>query len=345
MKRHDFLKTIGLAVGALSFAPLSFSGAGKMQEKLPPLLIDSEGNPIRKLRQWKEQRTVIRERWKKYLGALPPNPNAPVLKVLKEDRPENLIRQLVSYESEPGITVKGYLIKPATITKPLPGTVVMHSTSDTEMLYIAGVKEGKIVPFGYRLAKQGFVVFCPQCFLMHEKGDRNGEQITRQFQQRHPGSKGMAKMLFDAQRAVDVLVSLKEVDSDRIGATGHSLGAKEVFYLGAFDDRVKSIVSNEGGIGIDFSNWDDIWYLSKEIHDFKHKHHELLALVAPKSFLLIGGGFADGIKSRSYIEAVKPVYDLYRKPENIKLIVHDKGHGVTQEGENSTYEWLKKDLA
>ena len=333
-----------MAAGSLSFAPLSFGDTRTMISDLPPLLVNPEGNPIRTVPEWKEQRALIRQRWLEYLGALKPNPSAPVLKVLKEDRPENLIRQLVSYESEPGITVKGYLIKPAKITKALPGVVAMHSTSDTEMLYIAGVKEGKIVPFGYRLAKQGFVVFCPQCFLMHEKGDQTPAQITRRFQQRHPGSKGMAKMLFDAQRAVDVLVSLEEVDSSRIGATGHSLGGKEVLYLGAFDDRVKAVVSNEGGIGISFSNWNDIWYLVKEIHDFKHKHHEVLALVAPKSFLLIGGGSADGEQSRPYVEAVEPVYDLFRNRKNIELFVHDKGHDVTAEGETNTYKWLKKRL-
>ncbi len=131
-----------------------------------------------------------------------------------------------------------------------------------------------------------------------------------------PGSKGMAKMLFDAQRAVDVLESLAEVDSSRIGCMGHSLGAKEALYLGAFDDRVKVIVSNEGGIGIKMSNWDAVWYLSKDIDAFGHKHHEVLSLAAPKPFLLIGGDSADGEQSRPYIEAVKPVYGLYNKEEN-----------------------------
>lgn len=344
MKRSDFLKSIAAAGASLATAPFSFGRQIRSGADLPPLLVDSRGNPIRTVKKWERQRTVIRERWLDYLGGIKPNPNKPVLKVLEEDRPGNLVRQLVSYESEPGQTVKGYLIRPREIKEPVPGVVAMHSTSDKDMLYIAGVKEGHIVPFGYRLAQQGFVVFCPQCFLMHDRGNLTGEQITMRFKEKHPGSKGMAKMLFDAQRAVDVLSSLDEVDSDRIGATGHSLGAKEVFYLAAFDDRVKAVVSNEGGIGIDFSNWDDVWYLGKEIHDFGHQHHELLALVAPKQFLLIGGGFADGEKSRPYVEAVKPVYELYGKPQNIALYVHAEGHNVTPEGEQRTYRWLKEKL-
>lgn len=148
-------------------------------------------------------------------------------------------------------------------------------------------------------------------------------------------------MLFDAQRAVDVLESLEEVDSERIGATGHSLGAKEVFYLGAFDDRVKVIVSNEGGIGITFSNWDAPWYLGENIDEFRHQHHEVLSLVAPKPFLLIGGDSADGEKSRPYIEVVRPVYKLYKKPvDTIQLFNHGTGHSVHPDAEKRTYEWM-----
>ncbi|NOY37291.1 MAG: dienelactone hydrolase [Chlorobi bacterium] len=344
--RRSFIKTAALAGISLSFVGKADIFAGSRAEELPPLLIDSAGKSIKSLPGWEKQRTIIKKRWLDYLGALEPNPNPPVLKIMKEDHPEGLIRQLVEYESEPGIIVRGYLIKPDDISNPLPGIVALHSTSDNQMVYIAGVEKGKIVAFGTKLAKQGFVVFCPQCFLWHDKGDYSWAQQVQRFQERHPQSKGMSKMLFDAQRAVDVLVNLKEVDSERIGTIGHSLGAKEALYLAAFDDRIKVTVSNEGGIGIDFSNWDDVWYLGKEIHDFGHQHHEVLSLVAPKPFLLIGGDMYDGEKSRPYIQAVLPVYELYGKNmiHHIELYNHGQGHNVTPVAEKRTYEWIRKFL-
>ncbi|MCK4344555.1 MAG: dienelactone hydrolase family protein [Bacteroidales bacterium] len=343
--RRKFIKAVSLTVISLSITSRGSIIQNVKADELQPLLVDSKGRPIKSLSGWKNQRKVIQKRWLNYLGALEPNPSPPELIVLKEDRPRGLVRQLVEYESEPGIMVKGYLIKPQNISEPLPGVVAMHSTSDKQMVYIAGVEEGRIVAFGYKLAQQGFVVFCPLCFLWHDKGERNYEQQVERFQKRHPNSKGMAKMLFDAQRAVDVLVNLEEVDSERIGAMGHSLGAKEVLYLAAFDERVIVTVSNEGGIGITFSNWDAVWYLGKEIHDFEHQHHEVLSLVAPKPFLLIGGDSADGEKSRPYIEAVLPVYDLYgNKRQNIELFNHGQGHSVTPGAEKLTYDWIKKYL-
>jgi dienelactone hydrolase len=344
MKRVDFLRTMGVAGMVIGIPGLAHGMTEINTPDLPPLLVDSEGNPIHSLSKWKVQREQIKNRWLDYLGAMNPNPKIPELKVLEEDRPDGLVRQFVEYEGEPGMMVRGYLLKPENINKPLPGVVALHSTSDNQMIYIAGYKKGRLLGFGYNLAKQGFVVFCPQCYLWHDRGGRSYEQQVDLFADRHPGSKGMAKMLFDAQRAVDVLDSLEEVDSSRIGTMGHSLGAKEAFYLGAFDDRVGAIVSNEGGIGIEMSNWNAVWYLNKDIQAFGHQHHEVLALAAPKPFLLIGGDGYDGKQSRPYIEAVKPVYGLYNEPQNLALKNHGEGHSAGPTAEEWTYDWMKDHL-
>ena len=311
---------------------------------LPGLLVNAKGKPIRTVKKWNQQRALIKKRWLDYLGAPKPNPSKPVLKLLSEERQEGIIRQYVEYEGEPGTRVYGYLLKPETLQQKLPGVVALHSTSDNQMLCISGAEKGKYVQFGFELAQQGFVVFCPQCFLWHENEGRNWEEQSMHYIKNHPGTTGMGKMLFDARRAVDVLESLEEVDSSRIGCMGHSLGAKEALYLGAFDDRVKTIVSNEGGIGIEMSNWDAAWYLGSEIYQFGHQHHEVLALAAPKSFLLIGGDSADGEHSRPYIEAVKPVYELYHQSPNLELKNHGLGHHAEPIAVEWTYDWMKEHL-
>src|SRR5205085_11358947 len=113
---------------------------------------------------------------------------------------------------------------------------------------------------------------------------------------RAPKSKGMAKMLYDSLVATDILAAQPGVDPARLGSVGHSLGAKETLYLAAFDERIKATVSSEGGIGTKFSNWDALWYLGPTIKEpaFTHEHHELLALAAPRPFLLIAALSPDG---------------------------------------------------
>ena len=344
LNRRAFIRITSLAGAGLGFGDLTYAFSEGDAKKLPSLLVDARGSPITTLPGWEKQREIIKKRWLDYLGVLKPNPAPPVLKVLQEDHPEGMTRQFVEYEGEPGEKVRGYLLMPGRGDRSLPGVVALHSTSDNQMEYIAGIKKGDKAAFGYNLAKQGYVVFCPQCFLWHDSEGRSWAQQSEHFQESHPGSKGMAKMLFDAQRAVDVLTSLDEVDATRLGAVGHSLGAKEAFYLAAFDERIKVAVSSEGGIGITFSNWDDVWYLGKEIHSFGHLHHEVLSLVAPRAFLLMGGDMYDGEKSRPYIEAVRPVYALYGRDmvRNIALYNHKKGHAVPPEAEKRAYEWIRR---
>ena len=152
----------------------------------------------------------------------------------------------------------------------------------------------------------------------------------------------MAKMLYDSLVAVDILAKLPGVDPARLGAVGHSLGAKEVLYLAALDERIKCTVSSEGGIGIKFSNWNAPWYLGPAVDEpgFAHDHHELLALCAPRPFLLIGGESADGDKGWPYIEAALPVYKLYDDKPIVGQFNHRLGHAVPPISEQRIEEWF-----
>ncbi|MGE0610525.1 MAG: dienelactone hydrolase family protein [Pirellulales bacterium] len=259
---------------------------------------------------------------------------------MEEDRPEGCIRQLVRYESEPGLPVEGYLLRPAKLTGRVPGVVAMHSTTAITIRQPAGVEGDPEDFFGLKLARLGMVAFCPRCFLWQGEGDYL--QLVERFRQRHPHSLGMAKMLWDAVRAVDVLENLPEVDAGRIGAVGHSLGAKEALYLAAFDERIKAAVSSEGGIGLKFTNWDAPWYLGEDVKAgrWAREHHELLALIAPRAFLLLGGDSADGDRSWPFIESALPVYRLYGGQPALGLLNHRRGHSVPPDAEQKTNEWL-----
>jgi len=308
--------------------------------RLSPLLVDSAGRRIESLAAWEKRRAELRRAWVEFLGTVKAERPQPKLEVLEEDKPEGCVRQLVRYESEPGIPVEGYLLRPASLRGRVPGVVALHSTVNHTIRQPAGVEGDPQQFFGLKLAQRGVVAFCPRCFLWAGQGGYS-QQVAR-FQERHPGCKGMAKMLWDATRAVDILVNLPDVDAARIGAVGHSLGGKESLYLAAFDERVKVTVSSEGGIGIRFSNWDAPWYLGKEAFapGFAREHHELVALIAPRPFLLLGGDEADGAKSWPFVEAALPVYRLYREPARLGLFDHRAGHTVPPDAERRLYEWF-----
>lgn len=311
--------------------------------KLSDLLVDASGSRITTLEGWTARREELRRWWLDFLGPLPSDrKTAPQLEVVEEDRPEGAVRQLVRYNVEPGLATEAYLLKPAKLAGKAPGVAVFHSTVDYSIRQPAGLEGPPEKHFALRYARRGCICLCPRNFLWPQTVRITAQGEAQKLLARAPKSKGIAKMLYDALVAVDILTSLPEVDPARIGSVGHSLGAKETLYLAAFDERVKATVSSEGGVGTRFSNWDAPWYLGPTIKEptFTHEHHELLALAAPRPFLLVGGNSADGDRGWPFIDAALAVYELYGKPARLGQFNHGKGHAVPPEAEARIEEWL-----
>lgn len=312
-----------------------------------PLLVDPGRNPIRTRAHWEKHRVYLRKQWLDMIGEVKPREQLvakgripPRFEIRESDRNNGVSRRRITYETQRGEKTSAYLLMPHKPKRQLPGVVVLHSTVDHTIRQGAGLEGRPEAAWGLKLAQRGMVVICPRCFLWDDTLPPNYQARVDEHHRRYPLSRGIARMLFDAQRAVDLLASLKEVDPNRIGAAGHSLGAKEVLYLAALDDRIRAAVSSEGGIGTTYSNWDAPWYWGDN-EFFGHEHHELLALVAPRAFLLIGGNSADGDRSWPFIEAALPVYRFYGEPCRVGLYNHRQGHSIPPLAERRVYEWLE----
>jgi dienelactone hydrolase len=183
-----------------------------------------------------------------------------------------------------------------------------------------------------QLVERGYVVWCPRNYINTDGADWKGNAASIVAQ--HPDWTGMTRMVWDAIRAADFVESLPNVDRKRIGCLGHSLGGKVALFAMAFDERYRAGVSSEGGIGLTFSNWDAVWYLGPRIRepDFALENHQVLALIAPRAFLLLAGESADNDRSWNFIEAALPVYQLYRAEENVGWFNHRRGHRYSPEG-------------
>ncbi len=366
MQRRDFLSWCAGASTAtlwprLSFAetPLDVAWLAEVQtppqtvpkppKPLAPVLINDQQQPIRTREQWEQTRLKLREAWMKFLGPMPTDRPPVKLEVLKEDRPDGCVRQLVRYLAEADEPVEGYLLRPATEIKGKRSAIVaLHQTANESIHEIAGLVGAEHQHLALQLCRDGHVVFCPRCYLWETPDHKIDVKTTvERFKKRHPETLGMHKMLFDAQRAIDVLVSLPDVDPQRIGAAGHSLGSKEALYLAAFDERIRAAVASEGGIGFTQTNWKDPWYLGPGITapDFQLDHHQLLALIAPRPFLILAGesgaGAADGDRSWPYVAAALPAYRLYGEPARIGLLNHHQGHTISPEVRAKLLEWLR----
>jgi dienelactone hydrolase len=320
--------------------------------RLDPLLVDSFGRAIRTLDAWKVHRKSLRATWLKFLGPMPTKRPPVELKTLRVDNELGFTRTLVRYESEAGVPVEGYLLRPAKSStdkqQKWPALCALHATTTDSIDQIAGVKGRESRWLAPKLCRRGFIVFCPRNYLWQSV--ENYTEAVERFQKRHPKTLGMHKMLYDAMRGVDVLESLPDVDTTRIGTVGHSLGAKEALYLAAFDERIKVAVASEGGLGYRFTNWDAPWYLGEAIRDLKFplNHHQLLALIAPRPFLVLAGesgrGAADGDRSWNFLNAARPVWKLYGNTIRLGVYNHRKGHDIPPHVYARMQDWLATHL-
>ena len=312
-----------------------------------PLLVTDGGDPVRDLIGWTKRREALRAAWLAFLGPMPATPANNTVEVLKSETLPNVTRQLIRYECEAGLFVEAYLLRPDPATFPgaRPGIVALHSTTTKTIDEIAGVDGRESRHLGLGLAQRGFLVICPRCFLWQDVATL--PEAVERFRQRHPNTLGMHKMLYDAKRATDILAAQPGVDPQRLGAVGHSLGAKEALYLAAFDERIRAAVASEGGLALRSTNWDAPWYLGPKIREssFERNHHELLALTAPRAFLILGGesgpGAADGERSWPLIEAALPVYRLYGQSPRLGLLNHRQGHSIPDDAGAKLVEWLE----
>lgn len=305
---------------------------------------------------WEGRRAELKREWMRVLGEFPESKVALAPEFLVREELPAFTRQRVTYQIEEGVRTDAMLLIPKGAVEARPGVVLFHPTYDGHYAGAAGMEAGAESERqqAVQLVEHGYVVLCPRCFLWDEfPGETPAKTGTalylanvKRMQERHPGWTGLTRMTWDGIRAIDFIQTLPEVDPQRIGIFGHSLGAKEVLYVAAFDQRVRCTVSSEGGIGLGFSNWEDLWYLGPQIREaeFAREHHELLALIAPRPFLLLAGESADGDRSWPFIEAALPAYQWSGKPANLAWFNHRTGHRYPPEARRVAEAFLDRAL-
>ncbi|WP_342361832.1 alpha/beta hydrolase family protein [Terrarubrum flagellatum] len=94
-------------------------------------------------------------------------------------------------------------------------------------------------PYAQALADRGFVVLCIDMPCFGERTHNTESELAKRHLWR--GQTLFGVMLTELIAAIDLLASMKEVDGERIGAMGISMGATHAFWLGALDTRIKAI--------------------------------------------------------------------------------------------------------
>lgn len=272
------------------------------------------------------------------------------------------VRLAVRYKTESDDAVPAYLLIPVGYPLPRPALLALHQTVSQGKDEPAGVSGDPDMAYGVELARRGYVVLIPDSITAGERvGSGETPFVTAGFDLSHPEWSAMGKMLWDHRRGIDYLQGRPEVDPDRIGVIGHSLGGYNALFLAAFDERIKTVVASCAYTRIETDPEKERWSrTSGFVHfpglrpyvepgstlplpwDFQH----VLALIAPRA-LFQSFGYDDllftNIATVAQIErAVIPGYAAF--PGELVTKVYSGGHGFPAEVREAAYEFIGQRL-
>ena len=149
-------------------------------------------------------------------------------KVLRTSKQEEFTLYELELDASRGRRMNAVLTVPlGESPKKLPAVVCIHGHGGSR--YVVYDPLSLYRGFATDLARHGYVT------ISVEVGQHKVYEDGRTL---------MGERLNDVVRCVDYLVSRKEVDADRIGCAGLSLGGEMAMWLGAMDTRVKATVSS-----------------------------------------------------------------------------------------------------
>jgi dienelactone hydrolase len=248
----------------------------------------------------------------------------------------------VTYEAVPGEAIPALLLVPegASAERPAPAVAVWHQHNGEWHLgksEPAGLAGNPMHHTGVALVKEGYVVLCPDALCFEERQDpflKGGDYERFEFLRYVVSGKCLAwRNILDMRRAIDYLVSRPEVQSDRIGCYGHSMGSTFTWLVGPWEPRLRCLVGNcclPTYTGIHqhkllhcFPNFIPGWYRYADTP-------EIAALACPKPLHLNFGGKDDGSPIEEVREAVARIARVYQQagvPENFSYFIEeDAGH-------------------
>jgi putative membrane-bound dehydrogenase-like protein len=311
-------------------------------------------HPVKTPEDWAKRRAHILAGMQQAMGKLPDRSNLPPLDVQIEETFDGttFTRYKLTFLAEGSDRVPCYLFVPKNLDgKRTAGIVALHQTTPLGKQEPAGLGPSENKHYGLELAKRGYVVIVPDYPSFGEyEYDFNADDYVS----------GSMKGIFNHMRCVDLLCSRPEVDPDRIGAIGHSLGGHNATFLGVFDERVKVIVSSCGWTPLHHYYNGDLkgWTSDRYVPLIRDKYgldpdrvpfdmYEIVAAFAPRAFFSVSPLHDDNFEVegvRQVIAAAAPIYKLLGVPDNLQVRYPDSKHDFPPKERHEAYAFIDKIL-
>ena len=138
--------------------------------------------------------------------------------------------------------VRAFLTRPTAGAGPFPAILYGHSHGGRHEIGASELMDGRsylLSPFGPLLARAGYVTLCLD---MPTFGDRDDvEESAAAKAHIWYGTSLIGQMISEQAAALTYLASREDVDPERIGAFGISLGSTLAYWHAALDERIRAV--------------------------------------------------------------------------------------------------------
>jgi acetyl esterase/lipase len=312
--------------------------------------------PLESALGWGRRRAAILAGMQQAMGPVPdPSRRVPLdVEIVEQHTTAKYTRTRLRYVAEPGDRVPGYLLVPHGLTSRAPAMLCLHQTTAIGKDEPAGLGGKENLHYAHELAERGFVCLVPDYPSFGEYPFDFSAAAERY------GS-GSMKAIWNNMRAVDLLESLPDVDPDRIGCIGHSLGGHNTLFTAAMDLRIRAAVTSCGFTAFHhyyagkLAGWTSDRYMPRIRERYGNDpdrvpfdFYEVLAAIAPRSVFVCAplhdSNFdVEGV--RKVEREVNGVYQLLSAEGQVQYVYPDAGHDFPLEQRQQAYAWLEQKLA
>jgi cephalosporin-C deacetylase-like acetyl esterase len=300
------------------------------------------------------RRRYVREYMIRALGGLPERTplNARVTGVLER---ENYRIEKIVFESQPHFFVTANLYLPKTGKPPYPAILF-------PLGHEAGGKSNPTwQQFLGSVASKGFVALTWDPLGQGERvqlydEDLGGSKVVRSTTEHTllgiqcllVGDSLARYTIWDGLRALDYLLSRKEVDPQRVGCTGNSGGGTHTAYLAALDDRIQVAAPScyltswarlLETIGPQDAEQCLLPWLAAGLD-----HADFIHAFAPKPYLVLAAirDFFSIVGTRETFHEAARIYGLLGSPDKLAMVEADDGHGYSRPRRLAAYRWFSR---
>ncbi len=315
--------------------------------------------PVNTKADWAERVSHLRANMQLVMGPLPgTSQRVPLdLVVVSEEKLAKYRRQKILFKPEPNDQVPAWLLIPNKLPSSgkTAAMLCLHQTTTIGKDEPAGLGGKPSLHYAHELAERGYVCIVPDYPSFGE--------YAYNFKTNGAGyASGSMKAIWNNIRAVDLLESLPQVDKNRIGVIGHSLGGHNALFTAVFDERLRGVVSSCGFTpfhdyyGGKLAGWTSDRYMPR-IRDIYENNadkvpfdfYEIIASLAPRGFYSnspINDDNFDVAGARKAFAKSADVYSLFETATSkvavspLTLSTPNAPHDFPDSEREAAYDWL-----